>query len=295
MGQKVNPISFRVGYIKGWESLWYSKKKSYADKLLEDTRIRRYIKANFKQCAISNIVIERASEKIRVNIHTARPGVIIGRKGADIDRLRDELTRIVTKEIQINIREIKNPAMNAQLVAENVALQLERRIAFRRAMKKSMQQTMDAGAKGIKIRTKGRLGGSEIARMEWYRVGAVPLQTIRADVDYGFTEAMMPYGKIGVKVWIYKGDIIDRPNLFDLYGQTDKEASARPGRGASPKREITRNLSTEPEKGAQNKPVVSSAVAEKVQEQQLKDSEETQAGGQIKKDDSENAAPAKES
>lgn len=238
MGQKVNPISFRLGYIRSWDSLWYANKRQFADKLLEDIKIRTHIKKGFKQCAISLIVIERASEKIRVNIHTARPGVIIGRKGADIDRLRDELTKLIGgKEVQINIREVKNPALDAQLVAENIALQLEKRISFRRAMKKSIQQTMDAGAKGIKVRTKGRLGGAEIARTEWYRVGSVPLQTIRADIDYGFTEGIMTYGKIGVKVWIYKGDVIDRPNLFDLYGKEKaekKEPQARPERAAAP-------------------------------------------------------------
>lgn len=222
MGQKVSPVSFRLGYIKSWDSLWYAKKRDFADNLLEDIRIRNYIKDNFKQCAISNVVIERASEKIRLNIHTARPGVIIGRKGADIDRLRDNLVQLIGKEVQINIREIKNPALNAQLIAENIALQLEKRISFRRAMKKSIQQAMDAGAQGIKVRTKGRLGGSEIARGEWYRVGAVPLQTIRADIDYGFTEAIMTYGKIGVKVWLYKGEVMDRPDLFDIYGAGEK-------------------------------------------------------------------------
>ncbi len=226
MGQKVNPIGFRLGYIRSWNSLWFAKKNRFADYLLEDVKIRTHIKKGFKQCAISNVVVERASDKIRVNIHTARPGVIIGRKGADIDRLREDLVKLVGKDVQINIREVKNPSIDAQLVSENVAVQLEKRISFRRAMKKAIQQAQDAGAKGIKIGVKGRLGGAEIARDEWYRVGSVPLQTIRADIDYGFSEAIMTYGKIGVKVWIYKGDIIDRPNLFDLYGKGDKQEKA---------------------------------------------------------------------
>lgn len=237
MGQKVNPIGFRLGYIRSWDSLWFARKKTFADNLLEDIKIRDFIKKGFKQCAISNIVIERAGEKIRVNIHTARPGVIIGRKGADIDRLRDDLVRLVGKEVQINIREIKNPSVSAQIMAENVALQLEKRIAFRRAMKKAIQQSMDAGAKGVKICTKGRLGGAEIARTEWYRVGSVPLQTIRADIDYGFSEAVMTYGKIGVKVWIYKGDIIDRPDLFNIYARDKAEAAPEGRQAAAPKAE----------------------------------------------------------
>lgn len=228
MGQKVNPISFRLGYIRSWDSLWFSKKNRFADFLLEDMKIRNHIKVGFKQCAISQVVIERASEKIRVNIHTARPGVIIGRKGADIDRLKDDLVKLIGKDVQINIREVKNPSLDAQLVSENVALQLEKRISFRRAMKKAIQQAMDAGAKGVKICTKGRLGGAEIARTEWYRVGSVPLQTIRADIDYGFSEAIMTYGKIGVKTWIYKGDVMDRPNLFDIYKGDKAEKQPRP-------------------------------------------------------------------
>jgi small subunit ribosomal protein S3 len=211
MGQKVHPISFRLGYIKTWSSIWYAGKKDFAKFLHEDIRIRKHVLKTFAQAAVSKVDIERASDKIRVNIHTARPGVIIGRKGADIDRLREELQKITgNKEIHINIREIKNPSIDAQLISENVALQLEKRIAFRRAMKKAMQQAMDSGAKGIKIQTKGRLGGSEIARAEGYHEGTVPLHTLRADIDFGFTESMTTYGKIGVKVLVYKGDIMKR-------------------------------------------------------------------------------------
>lgn len=211
MGQKVHPISFRLGVIKTWNSLWYAGKKDFATFLHEDIKIRKHVFKTFNQAAISKVEIERASDKVRVNIHTARPGVIIGRKGADIDRLREDLQAMTgNKEIHINIREIKNPSADAQLISENVALQLAKRIAFRRAMKKAMQQCMDSGAKGIKIQTKGRLAGSEIARSEGYLEGKVPLHTLRADIDFGFTEAMTTYGKIGVKVLVYKGDLIKK-------------------------------------------------------------------------------------
>ncbi len=214
MGQKVHPISFRLGYIKTWSSLWYASKKDFARFLHEDIKVRKHVIKTFNQAAIARVEIERASEKVRVNIHTARPGVIIGRKGADIDRLREDLQGITgNKEVHINIREIKNPSTNAQLISENVALQLEKRIAFRRAMKKAIQQAMDSGAKGIKIQTKGRLAGAEIARAEGYHEGKVPLHTLRADIDYGFSEAQTTYGKIGVKVLVYKGDIIKKKNV----------------------------------------------------------------------------------
>ncbi len=216
MGQKVHPIGFRLGYTKTWSSLWYANKKNFAKYLHEDLKIRKRVLKMFAQAAIAKVEVERASDKIRVNIHTARPGVIIGRKGSDIDRLREELQGVTgNKEVHINIKEIKSPATNAQLVSENVALQLEKRIAFRRAMKKAIQQAMDSGALGIKIQTKGRLAGSEIARTEGYLEGKVPLHTLRADIDYGFAEAMTTYGKIGVKVLIYKGEILkkEQPRL----------------------------------------------------------------------------------
>ena len=222
MGQKVHPISFRLGFTKTWSSLWYANKKDFAKFLHEDIRIRKHVVKTFNQAAISKVGIERASEKIRVNIHTARPGVIIGRKGADIDRLREDLQGITgNKEVHINIREIKNPSAEAQLIAENVALQLEKRIAFRRAMKKAIQQAMDSGAKGIKIQTKGRLAGAEIARAEGYLEGKVPLHTLRADIDYGFAEAQTTYGKIGVKVLIYKGDVIKKEPVREVVNAPD--------------------------------------------------------------------------
>ena len=196
MGQKVHPYS------------WFANKKDFGGLLIGDAKIRKHIKKNLKQAAIAKIEIERASNRIRIIIHSGRPGVIIGRKGSEIDRLRDELREIVDKEIQIDIKEIKQVALSAQLVAENIAFQLEKRIAFRRAMKRAVQQATQAGAGGIKIRCGGRLDGAEIARRESYKVGKVPLQTIKADVDYGFTEAYTQAGLIGIKVWIYKGDII---------------------------------------------------------------------------------------
>ena len=208
MGQKVHPYSFRLGYIKDWGSRWFAKKKDFGFLLIEDAKIRTYIKKNLMQAAIARIEIERAASRIRVIIHSGRPGVIIGRKGAEIDRLRDELREVIDKELQIDIKEIKQVAVCAQLVAENIAFQLEKRIAFRRAMKRAVQQAMTSGAQGIKVRCRGRLDGSEIARKESYKQGKVPLQTIKANIDYGFAEAYTQAGLIGVKVWIYTGDVI---------------------------------------------------------------------------------------
>lgn len=230
MGQKVHPIAFRLGYTKTWSSLWYASNKDFARFLHEDIKVRAHVFKTFTQAAIAKVEIERASDKIRVNVHTARPGVIIGRKGADIDRLREELQKMTgNKEVHINIREIKNPSTDAQLVADNIALQLEKRIAFRRAMKKAIQQALDSGAKGIKIQTKGRLAGSEIARCEGYHEGTVPLHTLRADIDFGFSEARTTYGKIGVKVHIYRGEIIQKKN--QPIRRADKSAEAAPAAG----------------------------------------------------------------
>ncbi len=208
MGQKVHPYSFRLGYIRDWKSKWFSKSKDFGSLLVEDAKIRKYIKKSLPQAAIANIEIERSSNKIHLIVHTGRPGVIIGRKGAEIDRLRDEINEITNKEIQIDIKEIKDPTLSAQLVAENIAFQLERRVAYRRAMKKAVQQALTSGAQGVKLRCSGRLAGAEIARSESYMQGKVPLQTIRSDIDYGFAEALTTYGLIGVKVWIYLGDKI---------------------------------------------------------------------------------------
>lgn len=206
MGQKVNPIGFRVSVTKDWLSKWYADKKDYAPLLLQDIEIRAFVKKRLESAAVPKIGIERYANRARITIFTARPGIVIGRKGAEIDKLKEELTRMTGKEIYIDIVEIKQPELDAQLVAENVALQLERRISFRRAMKKSVQTSMDFGAQGIKIACGGRLGGSELARHEKYRQGKIPLHTLRADIDYGFAEAQTVYGKIGVKVWLCKGE-----------------------------------------------------------------------------------------
>lgn len=210
MGHKVNPLSFRLGYIRTWRSRWFAKKKDFADNLHEDIVIRKYVKTSFSAAGISNIEIERASNRARVIIYTARPGIVIGRKGADIDRLRDELQEKTKKEIYIDIKEVKNPAIEAQLIAENIAFQLEKRVAFRRAMKKAVQQSRAGGALGIKVKCSGRLGGAEMSRAEGYKEGKIPLQTFRADIDYGFAEALTTYGLIGVKAWVYKGDILEK-------------------------------------------------------------------------------------
>ncbi|MBN2852432.1 MAG: 30S ribosomal protein S3 [Clostridia bacterium] len=208
MGQKVNPHGLRVGIIKDWDTKWYANKREFGDYLVEDDKIRKYIKKKLYIAGIAKIEIERAANKIKLNIHTAKPGLIIGKGGAGIEQLRAEVEKLTKKNVLINITEIKGADMQAQLVAENVALQLEKRISFRRAMKQAMSRTMKAGAKGIKTACAGRLGGAEIARSEHYHEGTIPLQTLRADIDYGFAEANTTFGKIGCKVWIYKGEIL---------------------------------------------------------------------------------------
>jgi small subunit ribosomal protein S3 len=207
MGQKVHPYGLRVGIIKDWKSRWFAKKDTFHTTLIEDQRLKKYIKNKLSGGAIANIEIERTGERIRVLIFTARPGVIIGRRGSEIEALKDELQSLIgEKQVFIDIKEIKQPALEAQLVAENLALQLERRIPFRRATKRALQMARDAGCEGLRIKIAGRLGGAEIARKETLRYGKVPLQTLRADIDYGFTEAHTTYGLIGVKVWVYKGE-----------------------------------------------------------------------------------------
>lgn len=216
MGQKTSPLILRIGIIKNWNSLWFANKNDFPKLIQEDKKIREYVKKKFLQAAISKVVIERLVNQIRVKIFSARPGIIIGRHGADIEKLRQELKDITNKDLVIDIEEIKEPSLEAQLVAENIAFQLEKRIAFRRAMKRSIEQVMSSGGKGIKIVCSGRLGGAEMSRQESYRVGKVPLHTFRADIDYGFTEAVTTYGLIGVKVWIYRGDIILEKNKRNL-------------------------------------------------------------------------------
>lgn len=234
MGQKVHPLALRLGYTKNWRSLWFAERKDYAKNIKEDYKIRQYIKKKFVQAAVSMIVIERLSEQIKVRIHTARPGVIIGRRGADIDRLRAELKDITQKDmdkIVVDIQEIKNPNVDAQLVAQSVAFQLEKRVAFRRAMKRAIEQSRAAGAKGIKIRCAGRLGGAEMARTEKYYEGKIPLQTLRADIDYGFTEALTTYGLLGIKVWIYKGDVIKDHEEIEAQAQAATQAATQQQQG----------------------------------------------------------------
>lgn len=208
MGQKVSPHGLRVGIIKDWSSKWYANKQNFADYLAEDNKIRKYLKNTLKSAGISSINIERKGTEVKVNLATAKPGMIIGKGGSAIEELKKKLEKMTGKTVSLNIEEVKNIDMDATLVAESIASQLERRISFRRAMKQAMSKTMKAGAKGIKTQVSGRLGGAEIARAEHYSEGTIPLQTLRADIDYGFAEALTTYGIIGVKVWIYKGDIL---------------------------------------------------------------------------------------
>jgi len=205
MGQKVNPVGFRVGITRGWESVWYAE-KNFGEQLRDDIRMRRYVKERLQHAGVSRIIIERPADKVKVTVHTARPGVVIGKKGAEIEGLRQDLGKKFGKEVQVYIVEIRRPEAEAQLIAENIAFQLEKRIAFRRAMKRAMQGALRMGAKGIKVQCSGRLGGADIARIEGYREGRVPLHTMRADIDYGFAEAKTTYGIIGVKVWVFNGE-----------------------------------------------------------------------------------------
>jgi small subunit ribosomal protein S3 len=208
VGQKVHPKGLRLGIIKDWEGKWYADKKTFASLLLEDVKIRRFIKEKLFAAGVSNVQIERAANRLKITINTARPGIVIGRGGAEVESLRKKLENITGKQIHINIIEIKAPELEAQLVAEGVAAQIEKRVAFRRAIKQAVSRSIRLGAKGIKIAVSGRLGGAEIARTEWHSEGKVPLHTLRADIDYGFAEANTTYGKIGIKTWIYKGEVL---------------------------------------------------------------------------------------
>ena len=210
MGQKINPIGFRLGINRGWDSTWFAKKKDFGRYLIEDFKIRNYIKKNIINSGVSEIIIERSSKKCIVSIHTSRPGFVIGKKGADIEKIKKNITKITNADVNVNIKEIKKPELNSNLVAENIAQQLVKRIAYRRAMKRAMQSALRLGAKGIKVSISGRLGGNEIARTEWLRDGSIPSHTLRADIDYAESEALTTYGIIGVKVWIYKGEIFTK-------------------------------------------------------------------------------------
>jgi small subunit ribosomal protein S3 len=233
MGQKVNPIGLRLGVNRTWDSRWFATKNTYADLLHEDLAIRAFLSERLKQAGVSRIIIERPHKKCRVTIYTARPGVVIGKKGADIEKLRLELQKHTKSETALNIVEIRKPEIDSALVAENIAQQLERRVAFRRAMKRAMQTAMRMGALGIRVNVSGRLGGAEIARMEWYREGRVPLHTLRADIDYGTSTARTTYGAIGVKVWIFKGEIMEH----DPMAQEKRITDAQTGGVAPPRRE----------------------------------------------------------
>jgi small subunit ribosomal protein S3 len=234
MGQKVNPIGMRLQVNRTWDSRWFADGENYGDLLLEDLRMRDFIKEECKQAGVSRVIIERPHKKCRVTIHTARPGVIIGKKGADIEALRKKLTNFTDSELHLNIVEVRKPEVDAALVAESIAQQLERRVSFRRAMKRAVQNAMRMGALGIRVNVGGRLGGAEIARVEWYREGRVPLHTLRADIDYALAEAKTPYGIIGVKVWIFKGEIMEHdPSARD---RRQAELSEGPGGGRPPRR-----------------------------------------------------------
>ncbi len=226
MGQKVHPVGFRLGVIRTWDSKWYAK-KNYAQQLHEDLRIRRFLEKRLKHTGISKIEIERAVNKIEINIHASRPGNIIGKKGMEIEKLKKEIKKITLKQALINIHEVRKTELDAKLVAENIAMQLERRIAFRRAMKKAVASAMRFGAKGVKIHCGGRLGGAEMARREWYREGRVPLHTIRANIDYGFACAKTTYGIIGVKVWIFKGEILQKRSQIEPLQTPSKSTKTR--------------------------------------------------------------------
>ena len=227
MGQKVHPYGFRLGTLYGWQSNWFAERR-YAEKLHEDLRIRKYIKKKLYHAGIARVVIDRTGDKVVLNIHTARPGILIGKRGAEVELLRAELAEFSEqKEIYVNIKEIRKAELDAQLVAENVALQLERRVAFRRAMKKAVTSTMKFGAEGIRIQCSGRLGGSEMGRREWYREGRVPLHTLRAEIDYGLAEAKTTYGMSGVKCWVFKGNISDRELRQGVLSQRVGEVEPR--------------------------------------------------------------------
>ncbi len=229
MGQKVHPTGFRLGIVTDWNSKWYAETKDYANYLNNDIQVREYLKKKLQHASVSRIQIQRPAKNARITIYTARPGIVIGKKGEDIERLRKEVSKMMGIPVHINIEEIRKPELDAQLVAESVAQQLEKRIMFRRAMKRAVTNAMRIGAKGIRINVAGRLNGAEIARGEWYREGRVPLHTLRADIDYGLAEALTTYGIIGVKVWIFKGEIFERPTEIEEDDHSKKAPSAVKG------------------------------------------------------------------
>ncbi len=238
MGQKVNPVGFRLGYIRGWESNWYGG-KSFAEKLVEDDKIRKYINARIPKGSVSRVVIERTLKRITLTIHTARPGVVIGKAGSEVDKLREELKKLTKKDVQINIFEIKRPEIDAKLVGETIAQQLRARISFRRAMKQAIQNAVRVGAQGIKIKLSGRLGGAEMARSEMYKEGRIPLHTLRADIDYAVSESLTVYGLIGIKVWIFKGEVYGKRDLTSIAALATESSDSKKsslGAGSGPNR-----------------------------------------------------------
>ena len=237
MGQKVNPVGLRLGIVKGWESNWYGG-RTYSDKLIEDQNIRKYIDARIPKGGVSKIIIERTLKRITLTIHTSRPGVVIGKGGSEVDKIKEELKKLTGKDVQINIFEIKRPELDAKLVGESIAQQLRARISYRRAMKQAIASAMRVGAQGIKVKVSGRLGGAEMARSEQYKEGRIPLHTLRADIDYAVSEANTIYGKIGVKVWIFKGEIYGKRDLSPNVGAAPTTGGGQ-GRGGRRKREDT--------------------------------------------------------
>lgn len=235
MGQKVNPIGFRLGIVKGWDSNWFGG-KNFADKLVEDEEIRRYINARITKGGISKVIIERTLKRVTITVNTARPGVVIGKGGAEVDKIKEELKNLTGKDIQINIFEIKRPELDAKLVGESIAQQLKARISFRRAMKQSIASAMRVGSQGIKIKLSGRLGGAEMARSEQYKEGRIPLHTLRADIDYALSEADTVYGKIGIKVWIFKGEVFGKRDLSPNVGMPNTKSNSSRGGGRDKKR-----------------------------------------------------------
>lgn len=235
MGQKVNPVGLRLGIVKGWDSAWYGG-KTFSNKLVEDQKIRKYIDARIPKGGISKVVIERTIKRITLTVHTARPGVVIGKGGAEVDKIKEELKRLTGKDLQINIFEIKRPELDAVLVGQSIAQQLKARISYRRAMKQAIASSMRVGAQGIKIKVSGRLGGAEMARSEQYKEGRIPLHTLRADIDYAVSEADTIYGKIGIKVWIFKGEVFGKRDLSPNVGMINEGGSRRRGGNDGPKR-----------------------------------------------------------
>ena len=228
MGQKINPIGFRLAVQRNWTSRWYSNSKGFSDMLLEDIEVRRFLRKRLGHAAVARVVIERPAKNARITIHSARPGVVIGKKGEDIENLRGELQKLMGVPVHVNIEEVRKPELDAQLIADSIAQQLEKRIMFRRAMKRAIQNAMRLGAQGIKIMSAGRLNGIEIARTEWYREGRVPLHTLRAEIDYGVSEAKTTYGVIGIKVWVYKGEVMGRGDQPAVPGGSDTPAQKKP-------------------------------------------------------------------